>query len=184
MAITNPRFRWDEVGRAQGIQRAATLTFNSLRPEHAGEYRCTHTFASPFFTGNRTLITTLMVTVNRKQNVKCHQDTNFTSTLALPGAVTSLEVTTAMATTIAISWTGSEDATSFEVIYSYTVKRCMETGMSLTSTIPGGSTRSHTLTGLEEDSSYTITVRAINTVGMKLATITADTSTAGKMLPL
>ena len=30
LAITNPRFRWDEVGGAMGILRAATLTFNPL----------------------------------------------------------------------------------------------------------------------------------------------------------
>ena len=49
-------------------------------------------------------------------------------------------------------------------------------------TISDGSTRSHTLTGLEEDSSYTITVRANNTVGMTMATITADTSNAGEVV--
>ena len=104
------------------------------------------------------------------------------STLALPGAVTGLEVTTAMATTLTLSWTGSEDATRFEVTYSYTVKGCSAPqGADI---ISDGSTRSHILSGLNEDSNYTITVRAINTAGMTMATITTDTATAGEMLPL
>jgi hypothetical protein len=41
------------------------------------------------------------------------------------------------------------------------------------------SVRSHTLRGLNEDSRYTITVRAINTVGSTIATITTDTPTIG-----
>ena len=99
--------------------------------------------------------------------------------------MTGLEVTTAMATTLTLSWTGSEDATRFEVAYSYTVKRCSAPqGASSTDTISDGSTRSHTLRGLNEDSSYTITVRAINTVGMSMATITTDTATAGEMLSM
>jgi predicted phage tail protein len=41
------------------------------------------------------------------------------------------------------------------------------------------SVRSHTLRGLNEDSRYTITVRAINTVGSTMATTSADTLTSG-----
>ena len=66
LAVANPRFRWDEVGGSQGILRAATLTFNPLRPEDAGEYMCTHTFASPYLTGTRTVTARATVTVNRE----------------------------------------------------------------------------------------------------------------------
>jgi predicted phage tail protein len=45
--------------------------------------------------------------------------------------------------------------------------------------LDGSSVRSHTLTGLNEDSRYTITVRAINTMGSAIATVTADTLTSG-----
>ena len=49
----------------------------------------------------------------------------------------------------------------------------------MTQTIFSSSSRSLSLTNLNEDSSYTITVRAINTVGSTMATITAETSIAG-----
>jgi ferredoxin-NADP reductase len=43
--------------------------------------------------------------------------------------------------------------------------------------------RSYTLSGLNEDSSYTITVRAINTAGSSMVTsVMGDTSTAGELL--
>ncbi len=42
-----------------------------------------------------------------------------------------------------------------------------------------GSTRSYNLMSLNEDSTYTITVTAINGEGSRLSTITADTSTSG-----
>ena len=66
LAITSPRFRWDEVGGALGILRAATLAFNPLTPGDAGEYICTHNFASPYLTGTRTVTARATVTVNRE----------------------------------------------------------------------------------------------------------------------
>ena len=94
-----------------------------------------------------------------------------------PGLVTNLHVTTPTATTLPITWTVSGSIDQFEVTYIYTVNRC---------SAPRGAPRtdtttmtSHTLSNLNEDSSYTITVRAINTVGSTMATITVDTLSSG-----
>ena len=100
-----------------------------------------------------------------------------------PGPVTGLQVTTRTDTTLHITWTVSADIhiDRFEVTYSYTVNRCSaQPGPQRTDTITAGSTRSHTLTGLNEDSRYSITVRAINNEGSTNATVSADTMTSGK----
>ena len=84
------------------------------------------------------------------------------------------------ATTLHLTWTASGDIDHFNVTYSYTVKRCSAPpGAPHTETISNGSVRSHTLRSLNEDSSYTITIRAINTAGSTVDTITADTLTSG-----
>ena len=50
-------------------------------------------------------------------------------------------------------------------------------------TISGGSATSHTIPGLEEDSTYTITVTASNTAGSSVGTsITVTTNEAGENL--
>ena len=96
-----------------------------------------------------------------------------------PGPVSNLQVTTPTATTLTITWTVSGSIDRFEVAYNYTVNRCSAPqGAPRTDTISDGSMRSHTLRGLNEDSNYTITVRAINTAGSTMATITADTGNA------
>ena len=62
------------------------------------------------------------------------------------------------------------------VTYSYTVRRCSAPpGASRTDSISDGR-RSHTLSGLNEDSDYTITVRAMNDVGSSMATTTTGTT--------
>jgi hypothetical protein len=97
--------------------------------------------------------------------------------LAPPGPVSNLRVTTRSATTITISWTASG---VIEITYSYTVNRCSAPpGVPLSDTISAGFATSHTLGNLNEDSSYTITVTAINSAGSTMAMITADTLTSG-----
>ena len=99
-----------------------------------------------------------------------------------PGPVTGLQVTTRTDTTLHITWTVSTDIhiDRFEVTYSYTVNRCSAPpGAQRTDTITAGSTRSHTLTVLNEDSSYSITVRAINNEGSTMDTVSANTMTSG-----
>jgi hypothetical protein len=90
-------------------------------------------------------------------------------------------VATPTATSLTITWTVSGDIERFEVTYSYTVKRCSATGGSVTANIADGSVRSYPLNDLNEDSRYTITVRAIYSGGSTMATVMGDTMTAGKV---
>ena len=95
--------------------------------------------------------------------------------------LSNLQLTTHTATTLTITWTVSGSIDRFEVTYSYTVNRCSAPqGAPCTDTISDGSMRSHTLRDLNEDSSYTITVRAINSAGSTMATIMADTLSSGR----
>ena len=95
-----------------------------------------------------------------------------------PGPLITLRVTGHTATSITITWTSSTSVipiTGFEVTYSYTVRGCSISGSGADS-ISDGTMRSHTLSGLNENSDYTITVRAINDVGSSMATTTATTT--------
>ena len=101
-----------------------------------------------------------------------------------PGPVSNLRVTSSTATTLTITWTVTGSIDRFEVKYNYTVNRCLETGGPVLVTVSDGSMRSSTLRDLNEDSSYTITVRAINTAGSMMGTTMADTQTSGKAAEL
>ena len=102
-----------------------------------------------------------------------------------PGLIRNLQVTTPTAKTLPLKWTAYGDIDKFNITYSYTVKGCSAPqGAPRTDTISDGSMRSHTLGNLNEDSSYTITVRAINTVGSTMARIVANTLTSGEKLVL
>ena len=100
-----------------------------------------------------------------------------------PGPVNNLQVASHTATSLRITWAVSGTIDRFEVTYSYTVKRCpAPQGEPRTDTISDGSMRSYTLRGLNEDSRYTITVRAINIAGTKMVTTsTAETGQSGKI---
>ena len=92
--------------------------------------------------------------------------------------------TVSTATTIAIGWTLSMESDmiirNFEFTYSYTVRRCLSPpGASRTDSISNGTMRSHTLSGLNEDSDYTITVRAFSEYEISMGTIIATTHTSG-----
>ncbi len=100
----------------------------------------------------------------------------------MPNAPSALTVTMVTATSITITWTQSSAIfiDRYEVSYMYTIRsvRCSASpgqGMNTLS----GSERSYNLMGLNEDSTYTITVAAINDEGSRSSTITADTSTSG-----
>ena len=87
------------------------------------------------------------------------------------------------ATTISITWTGIGSVVdSYEVMWERdTSGECpgVDEGSA---TITGGST-SYTISGLEEDSSYTITVTATNAAGSAVSIpITAMTGEAGEGL--
>ena len=84
------------------------------------------------------------------------------------------------ATTISITWTGTWSVVdSYEVMWERdTSGECPGVDEGST-TITGGST-SYTISGLEEDSSYTITVTATNAAGSAVSIpVTAMTGEAG-----
>ena len=160
LAPTNRRFQWDK-GSRTGIHNRATLAFNQLRPDDAGDYRCTASFDTRFLTGTQRVTETVRV--------------------AVLGLVTNLQVTTPTATTLTITWTVSGSIDRFEVTYTYIVNRCSTRGTPRTVTISDSSMKSRTLRDLNEDSRYTITVRAINTAESTMATVTANTLTSGRL---
>jgi hypothetical protein len=84
------------------------------------------------------------------------------------------------ATSLRITLTVSGFIDQFEVTYEYSTYRCIDIGSPVTVYINDGSVRAYTLDNLNEDSRYTITVRAINTEGSRMASVTANTLTAGK----
>ena len=98
-----------------------------------------------------------------------------------PGNIVNLVAHSPTATTISLTWdvTGDIFIERFEVSHSYTVNTCTATAGSGMVTISDGTRRSHTLSGLNEDSQYTITVTAINHQGRTSNTarrITTSTS--------
>ena len=99
----------------------------------------------------------------------------------VPNPPSNLRATMHTATSITITWTETTTTNidRYEVTYSYTVRRCSApSGPAMTNTVTS-TARSHTLMNLNEDSTYTITVRNINGAASNKSTITANTSTAG-----
>ena len=85
------------------------------------------------------------------------------------------------ATAISFVWntSGAVDINSFEIVNNYTVKKCTSPeGANQRHNISNGTIRSYMLSGLNEDSMYRITVRAVNDVGSSMASISADTNTS------
>ncbi len=99
----------------------------------------------------------------------------------MPDAPSDLTDTMVTATSITITWTQSSDIFigQYEVSYMYTIRRCSASPGQGINTLSDGSARSYNLMSLNEDSTYTITVTAINNEGSRSSTITADTSTSG-----
>jgi hypothetical protein len=94
--------------------------------------------------------------------------------------VSITRVASPTATSLRITWTVSGFIDQFEVTYEYSTYRCIDIGGPVTVNISDGSVRAYTLDNLNEDSRYTITVRAINTEGPTMASAITNTSTAGK----
>ena len=105
---------------------------------------------------------------------------SITSLAVRPDPIRDLSVTDHNATSITITWNVSTviPIDSFEISYNYTVRGCMETG---TVTIDSDSniSRSHILSGLQENTDYAITLRAKNGQGMRIINTTATTNTSG-----
>ena len=92
-----------------------------------------------------------------------------------------LSAPTSTATTISLSWTQpGGDVDSYTVSYTYTIRQCGPGVMSGSQSISDGSARSYELSGLEEDSDYTITLTAnVGTESIDSNMISATTGTAG-----
>ena len=94
-----------------------------------------------------------------------------------------LTADTTTATTITISWTNDDPmVTSYEVMWERdTTLKCTGFSDVDSATITDGST-SYDITELEEDSTYSITVTASNSVGSSAVsnTVTAMTMEAGE----
>ena len=87
---------------------------------------------------------------------------------------------TATSTTIVLSWTQSGTVDRYTVSFTYTIRRCGSGPVSESKEISDGNARSFTLTGLEEDSDYTITLTAISASAQLTSNqITTTTTTAG-----
>ena len=92
---------------------------------------------------------------------------------------------TATSTTIALSWTQSGSSVdNYTLFYTYTIRRCGSGPvMSGSEVIGDGNGMSFTLTGLEDDSNYTITLTAISVAGQLTSNeISATTDTAGMVI--
>ena len=86
-------------------------------------------------------------------------------------------------TTISLSWTAASGTVdSYEVTWErLTTRECPDVDMD--STVITSSSTSYTISGLEEDSIYTITVTATNTAGSAVSVpVTAVTGEAGEGL--
>ena len=105
----------------------------------------------------------------------CYSDYNYIDPPVL------MDTTTSGPTTIAISWTQSVTVDRYAVSYIYTIRRCGSGRVTGSEEISDGNARSFTLTNLEEDSDYTITLLVITTDGLRIISnhISATTDTAG-----
>ena len=91
---------------------------------------------------------------------------------------------TATSTTIALNWTQSGSSVdSYTVSYTYTIRRCGSGPVSGSEDISDGNARSFTLTDLEEDSDYTITLTAISAAGQLTSNQITTTTTARGVAP-
>ena len=68
LAVTQRSIRWDRVTPTpqMGIHRTNTLTFNPLRRDDEGQYRCTTNIITPYLNDSLTRINITSIDVDRK----------------------------------------------------------------------------------------------------------------------
>ena len=92
-----------------------------------------------------------------------------------------LSAGTSTATSISLSWTSAgSEAVSYEVMWETDDIGGCSSGSDMNSTTITNDSTSYDIMGLEEDSSYTITVTASNSAGSSGDTVTAMTLEAGE----
>ena len=123
-------------------QYTHTLTVTGRRP---GIYTCTVANNKP---------STASTTITVEGNIICHLrfcDFKIIYTVASPpSGVTAVQ---AGLTSITVTWTASSDATGYRIYYT-------SDSDSGSETVSGGSTETHTLTGLVNGETYTISMMA------------------------
>ena len=129
-------------------------------------------------------VTANMVVGLSKFNI-CIVEGNLTHSAAVPGEPSASSDSTA-ATSLSLSWSVPSGSVVDEYLIQWerdTSGTCPDEDTDST-TISGGSATSHTIPGLEEDSTYTITVTASNGAGSSNVsnTVTAVTGEEGKGL--
>ena len=102
----------------------------------------------------------------------------------MPGQPTLSEMPTATATTISLSWSVPNGSVVTEYLVQWvrdTAVGCMDEDHQST-TITNGSAVSYEILGLQENSNYTITVTASNSIGDAVSeSITGETMAASEV---
>ena len=113
---------------------------------------------------------------------------HYNNLVPAPPSVPTLISTTPLTTIISFIWTQlpSDVVDSYNISHTRTTDQCVGTPEFTSSgSVSGinGSMRSYSLTGLEEDSEYDITIEAVNGAGRASSTIlTTRTSASGRLL--
>ena len=165
------------------IPQRAALTFSPLRREINGnEYKCTVTITSPYLNRTRSVSTTQTINVTRKLPLIKQNLLLYVLSGVRPRPISQLTATLSTPTTIALTWVVSEDVfiKKFEVVYNYTVHGCTAPMGKNMTIINDGTVMTHTLRDLSEDSTYRITVMAINDQGSTINATTTNTGTSSK----
>ena len=104
--------------------------------------------------------------------------------LLVPPSSPAMLSTTSQSTSINLIWSQSpgDVVDSYQISYSFAIRGC-GTPVNRVASAPGSS-REYTLTGLEENSYFTISITAMNGAGSSPpATTTASTAIAGRIHP-
>ena len=100
-----------------------------------------------------------------------------------PCPLRNLRVIRVTSTALTISWQRFDTTHHLEIIYGYVVKRCSAPIGLPRKEVTRNTATSRTLTGLPEDSSYTIIVQVVNSTGSSTVdTLTVETLTAGELI--
>ena len=101
--------------------------------------------------------------------------------MLVPGQIVAVSGSTT-ATTISLSWSVPSGSVVDTIVLGWqrnTAVGCPDTNQGITTLTD--SSANHVITGLEEDSSYSITVRAVNAAGSSQDIITAMTVEASEI---
>ena len=175
-------YEWTRGSSSVVLGGDMTYTFTPTARDDGEIYHCAVTVTSsslntPIYRSGSRTISVLGICIENMYN------TPWIYHVSLAVAPVLMDAT-ATSTTIALSWTQSSSSVdSYTVSYTYTIRRCGSGPVSGSEEISDGNARSFTLTDLEEDSDYTITLTAISAAGQLTSNqISTTTTTAGSNL--